>query len=153
VQVVPAKTAWRLTGLAIGIVVAAGALIAYLHGPLWSPDPRPANVPADAVRIPIGKSNLWATCLMDGNTQTRCRIFNNDGYLLEDDVFLTYSGRPIVDAADLVIVPEYSGPSYLWLKNGDMLLPARDYAENKRRADRFLRTPSAPAADGATPAR
>lgn len=148
-----AKIAWRIIWPAIGIVLVAGIVVTYLRVPLWSPDPRPANVPTNAVRIPIGKSNLWATCWMNGNKQTRCRIFNGGGYLLEDDVFLTYSGRPIVNADDLMIVAEKSGLNYLSLQDGEMLLPTNSYADSKRFVDRFIRTPNEPAAHAPTQAR
>lgn len=133
------KTAWVIGTLAI---VAAGALtlVPHLNVQLSSPEPKPANVPDDAVAIPyIAKSLLWAKCWVDG-THNRCRIFNGAGKLLQDDVFITYSRESSVAAADLVIVPQRSGPDYLWLKNGEILLPVTNYPEHRRSVEKLVQS-------------
>lgn len=92
------KTAWVIGIVAIVVVV---TLALRLNLPLWSSEPKPGDVPDNSVAIPyIAKSRLWATCSVE-EAQTRCRIFNGAGKLLQDDVFVTYSHQTSVAAADL----------------------------------------------------
>jgi hypothetical protein len=115
-------------------------LVPHLNMRLGSPEPRPANVPDDAVAIPyIAKSRLWAECWAEA-PQTRCRIFNGAGKLLQDDVFVTYSHETSVAAADLAIVPKRSGPDYLWLEHGEVILPATNYAEHRRNVEKLVQS-------------
>ncbi|HEY1308316.1 MAG TPA: hypothetical protein VGF24_32430 [Vicinamibacterales bacterium] len=133
-----AKIALAVGVIAIVAMVAAFGLLPHLNMQLWSPDPKPANVPDDAVAIPyIAQSRLWAKCWVEG-TQTRCRIFNGAGTLLQDDVFVTYSRQTSVAVADLGIVPERSGPDYLWLKNGEILLPETNYLEHRQNVQKLV---------------
>jgi hypothetical protein len=134
------KIAWVLGALAIVTMATAVLMVPHLNMQLWSADPRPANVPDDAVPIPyIAKSRLWAKCWVEG-MDTRCRIFNGAGELLQDDVFVTYARRTSVAASDLVVVPERSGADYLWLKNGEMLLPQTNYPEHRRNAEKIVQS-------------
>jgi hypothetical protein len=60
--------------------------------------------------------------------------------LLQDDVFVTYARRASVAASDLAIVPERSGPGYLWLKNGEILLPQTNYPEHRRIVEKIVQS-------------
>lgn len=103
---------------------------------LWEEPSRPANVPDDAIRIPyIAKSRLWARCWTERST-TRCQIFDEAGAVIHDDVFLTYENKTPVTASELSLglVPERSGPYYLWLKSGTILLPQTDFETHRRTA-------------------
>jgi hypothetical protein len=73
-------------------------------------------------------------------TQTRCRIFDGAGELLQDDVFVTYSRGSSVAAADMAIVPERSGPDYLSLKNGEILLPQTNYPEHRQNVEKLAQS-------------
>jgi len=132
------KIAWVVGALVIVAVVTAVAVVPHLNMQLWSPDPKPASVPDDAVPIPyIAKSRLWAKCWVEG-TDTRCRIFNSAGKLLQDDVFVAYADQTSVAASELTIVPERSGPDHLWLKNGEILLPETNYPEHRRNVEKLV---------------
>jgi hypothetical protein len=134
------KIAWVVGALVIVAVVTAVAVVPRLNVQLWSPDPKPANVPDDAVPIPyIAKSRLWAKCQLEG-ADTRCRILNSAGKLLQDDVFVTYAHQASVAASDLAIVPERSGPDHLWLKNGEILLPKTNYQEHRRNVEKLVQS-------------
>jgi len=132
-----AKIAWAVGIMVALALVVATAVLPRLNIRLWSPDPRPATVPEDAVPIPyIAKTRLWAKCWAEG-TQNHCRVFDPAGMLLHDDVFLTYGRGTPVAPSDLVIIPERSGPDYLWLKNGEILLPATNYREHRRNVEKL----------------
>jgi hypothetical protein len=133
-----AKISWAVAGIVVVTAIAAYALLPHLNIQLWSPEPRPTNVPTDAIPIPyIAKSRLWAKCWTE-NTQTRCRIFNGAGKLLHDDVFVSYAQGTSVAASDLEIVPERSGADYLWLKNGDILLPETNYSGHRQSMEQII---------------
>ncbi len=135
-----AKSAWVVSAFAIVAAVTAVAVVPHLKLRLWSEEPKPINVPGDAVPIPyVAKSRLWAKCWVEG-TDTRCRILNGAGRLLQDDVFVTYARRTAVAASDLAIVPERSGPDQLWLKNGEILLPQTNYPEHRRNAEKIVQS-------------
>jgi hypothetical protein len=134
------KIAWVVGGLVIVAAVTAVAVVPRLNVQLWSSDPKPANVPDDAVPIPyIAKSRLWAKCWVEG-TDTRCRIFSSAGKPLQDDVFVRYADKASVAASDLVIVPERSGPDHLWLKNGEILLPETNYLQHRRNVEKLVQS-------------
>ncbi len=125
-------------GIAVMLVVAAVLVSFPRLVDLGLDDPRPTNVPSDATPIPqIGKTWLWAKCWVEGQ-DTRCRIFDEGGDLLHDDVFTTYDRGLSVAAADLLIVPERSGRNHLWLKNGEILLPRRITWNTDRTSRRLL---------------
>jgi len=134
------RLAWIVGALALVTVAIAIAVVPQLNVRLWSPDPKPGNVPDDAVPIPyIAKSRLWVKCWVAG-TETRCRIFNGGGDLVQDDVFVTYEHGTSVAASDLAIEPELSGPDHVWLKNGQILLPQTNYPEHRRNVERIVQS-------------
>src|SRR5262245_23137817 len=106
----------------------------------WRPyHSMPATVPKDAVEIPmIGKSKGWAKCWLD-RKDTRCRIFNINGEVVADDVFLPLDGGADITASELHLVAEDTSPDYVWLTNGRVLLPRTNFAEHKEFADRILK--------------
>ena len=91
----------------------------------------------------IGKSHGWAMCSMEGG-QTRCRVFNQKGKAITDDVFLPFDGGAPPDAADLMIEPSGTSPDYVRLKNRRQLLPRTNFAEHKEFAERVLEPPRTP---------
>ena len=136
-----AKIAWAV-GITVALaLVVAMAVLPHVNFRLWFPDPKPTNVPDDAVPIPyIATGRLWAKCWVEG-ADTRCRIFNGAGEIFQDDIFITYSRGAAVAASDLVIVPERSGPpDYLLLKTGEILLPKTNYAEHRRNVEKIVQS-------------
>ena len=133
------KIAWvvGMLGLVAIVIAIAGGLPLQLQP--GSPDPKPGNVPDDAVAVPyVAQSQLWAKCWVE-RTDTHCRIFNGAGEVLEDDIFITYARQASVASADLAIVPELSGAEHVWLKTGDILLPQTNYQEHRRNVEKIVR--------------
>jgi hypothetical protein len=115
-----------------------------IYGKVDDYHPVPPSVPAGAVEIPmVGKSHGWALCSMEGD-QTHCRVFNQKGKAITDDVFLPFDGGAAPAAADLMIEPSGTSPDYVRLKNRRLLLPRTNFAENKKFAQRMLEPPTTP---------
>lgn len=125
--------------LVIAAVVAAMLLLPRITRNLVMTNPKPATVPDDFVPIrQIGKTWTYAKCWVEGS-DTRCRVFAGNGEVLLDDVFKTYDRGVSVAAADLTIVPGRSGRDYLWLTNGEVLLPATNYDEHRRSVEKLVK--------------
>lgn len=111
-------------------------LLACLYLWIQPPDkPRPVNVPADATLLPDGKgANIWQYCTMDSRRTVHCRIFNANGLILYDDVFVVYSGSVPQTPDDLKISLE-GGGQWISLENGTILIPRSQSAEMTRFLD------------------
>jgi hypothetical protein len=106
--------------------------------------PIPSSVPAGAVEIPtIGKSHGWVACSIE-SSQTRCRVFNQLGETITDDVFLPFDGGVAPTAADLTIEPFETSYEYVRLQSGRLLLPRTNFLEHKEFAERVLEPPTSP---------
>jgi len=104
--------------------------------------PMPSNVPRDAVEIPmIGKSTGWVKCSLD-SSDTRCVVFNINGVVVRDDIFLPFDGGPTVTASELQMARDDSGADYVWLRHGRLLLPRTNFDEHKEFARRILKPES-----------
>lgn len=116
---------WLVGIFLIGVaVVGASVLIAIFGAYRAAPVvvKRPGNVPSDAVLIPGGKVlTSWARCAIEKDAEVHCQIFNEDGWIRHDDIFLPY-GAP-AEANELTIDSHYSGPDWVWLTNDRLLLP------------------------------
>ena len=122
-----------------GAVAFAAAWAAFaVYGQVDSYHPMPSTVPAGAVEIPmIGKSHGWVTCSIE-SSETRCRVFNQLGETITDDVFLPLDGGAAPDVTDLTIEPLETSYEYVRLKSGRLLLPRTNFAEHKEFAERML---------------
>jgi hypothetical protein len=96
--------------------------------------PRPANVPADAVRLGGAKASWWVKCVYrpDGNT---CQMFNSGGKLLWDERYLPYDGGRPVAENELQIDAKKSMISELHLRNGRILISERGFDHFKQALD------------------
>jgi uncharacterized protein YceK len=87
---------------------------------------RPNNIPRDSVYVEGGEAGWWQHCSYDLNQDTNyCQIYNLGGETLYDEIFLPYDGGKAVKVSDLNIdgysIP--TGPNYVHLKNGRILIP------------------------------
>jgi len=105
-------------------------------------------VPKDAVQVSFSRTGGWAHCWLDDERQLdRCRTYNGEGKRLyrpghegdDDDVFLRYSGEGPVPANELQIDTVHSGISYIWLQNGEVLIPRNDFENQKALIDEMMR--------------
>ncbi len=97
---------------------------------------RPTNIPVDSTRIPGVKStDFWQHCSFDRQSgNTRCKIFNVNGLLFRDDVFVPYVGERPTSDADLKIQP-HGGNEWVDLANGTTLIPQSQFERIKRFLD------------------
>ena len=100
---------------------------------------RPANVPADAVREPGGKTQWWIRCEYRRNDNV-CQVYNAGGIVLRNEIYRPYDGGGPVRPEDLKIDPHHSigVPYVVYLKNGRVLLPSSDFDRQKQFLDEFL---------------
>jgi hypothetical protein len=98
--------------------------------------------------MPFSKSGGWAYCWLDTAAQlNRCRTYNSAGERFyrfhregdEDDGFLRYEGSGPVPQGELQIDIVHSGPDFIWLQNGTVLLPRNDFENQKRLIDDLMR--------------
>jgi len=89
----------------------------------------------------IGKSTGWVKCSLD-SSDTRCVVFNINGVVVRDDIFLPFDGGPTVTASELQIARDDSGADYVWLRHGRLLLPRTNFDEHKEFARRILKPES-----------
>ncbi len=97
---------------------------------------RPSNVPPQAVYVSGPKSRGdWEWCWVDRRQEAnRCQISNVGGDVLYEGVFLPYEGNEVVPEAKLKIT-QHSGPQWVELENGTILIPGSDYPQIKRFLD------------------
>lgn len=91
---------------------------------------RPNNVPIGAVYIkgPHG-AGVWHACQMTSySTDVKCQIYNINGSIIIDDIFVVYSGQAPRTTNDLNISLD-GGDEYIKLKNGTILISRKDEAK------------------------
>lgn len=93
---------------------------------------RPGNVPKSATLVLMGWSHFWQECSFDSaRQQDRCRIYNGNGEILHDEIFLPANGGSAVPEDQLKIAP--GGNSYsVHLLNGIVLIPQKNFDEIKK---------------------
>ena len=110
---------------------------------------KPSNVPDGAVEVTFSKEGGWAHCWLDREINlNRCRTYNWRGERLyrpghdddADDVFLRYMGSGPVPETGLKIDPARTQVDFVWLFNGEVLLPRNDFAFQKSIVDKLLST-------------
>jgi hypothetical protein len=99
---------------------------------------RPSNVPADSVYIVGAWGGWWDRCSYDPKQDANyCQIFNDVGGTISDGVFLPYDGGKAAKEAELKIISHsnLTGPNYVCLENGRMLIPKSQFDVQKRYLD------------------
>jgi hypothetical protein len=99
---------------------------------------RPSNVPADSVYIVGADVGWWQRCSYDPKEDVDyCQIYNLGGRVLFDEVFLPYDGGKAAKEDELKIVSRsnLTGPYYVCLENGRILIPKSDFENQKRFID------------------
>jgi hypothetical protein len=112
---------------------------------LFDPGPqqpsRPRNVPADAVFVQFDKGAVWQKCAIEPATSfVRCQIFSEKGRTEHDESFFPYDEGPTLRPSELSIAskdPE-SGPDWVCLENGRILMPGSRYDYVKSLLDKRL---------------
>jgi|ERR1035437_5202779 hypothetical protein len=93
---------------------------------------RPDNVPKSTTLVLMGWTHYWQECWFDSATQQdRCRIYNGNGIILRDDVFLPANGGGAIRENQLMIAPGGDSCS-VHLSNGTVLIPAKNFDEIRR---------------------
>lgn len=88
---------------------------------------RPSNVPPSATLVLQGFAAFWQKCWFDENLhKDRCQIFNRNGVILRDEIFLSYDGKATIPANRLKIVSG-GGWDYIHLQDGSILIPQQGY--------------------------
>lgn len=103
---------------------------------LWDDlPPRPASVPADAVRLGGPEASWWVKCSYKSSTNV-CTVFNSGGVVLyQESAYRPYDEGPPVPEHELRIDPRRSGIGVLYLQNGRILIFSRDFDSLKRGID------------------
>jgi hypothetical protein len=99
---------------------------------------RPSNVPADSVYIVGGEFGWWQHCSYDPKEEVDyCQIYNLGGDILYDEVSLPYDGGKAAKEDELKIVSrsKLTGPNYVCLENGRILIPKSHFENQKRFID------------------
>jgi hypothetical protein len=99
---------------------------------------RPSNVPADSVYVVGPKVGWWQRCWYDPKEDVDyCQSFNQVGVVLLNEVFLPYDGGKAARQSELEILTDtdLTGPDYVCLKNGRILVPKSHFEQIKRFLD------------------
>lgn len=64
-----------------------------------------------------------------------CQVFNAEGLIIYDEPFRPYDLGPVIATKDLVIDPEHSDITRIYLRNGRVLLPSSDFDRHKALLD------------------
>lgn len=99
---------------------------------------RPKNVPQDAILVTGSDEHWWEWCSYDVKDNVdHCTIFNGEGAILWNEIFLPYDGGKAATQAELLIDNEASFKSwqYVCLKNGRILIPQSGFQTQKRYLD------------------
>jgi hypothetical protein len=93
---------------------------------------RPNNIPKSAVLVLSAFTHFWQECRYDtAEQQDKCRIYNGNGYLLRDEVFLPANGGNALRDDQLKIVA--GGDSHsVHLLNGTVMIPKEHFADIKK---------------------
>jgi hypothetical protein len=96
---------------------------------------RPANVPSTATAIAIPHGYDWDVCFTDQEASVnKCQIYNGNGVLMYDGVFLRYEGSGVVPQESLKI-SQNGGEQWIQLENGTILIPKTHFEQIHRLVD------------------
>jgi hypothetical protein len=114
-----------------GLVVVA--IVFYMFAFVLPNHPsRPSNVSRSATLVLMGWSHFWQECWFDpAQQQDKCRIYNGNGEILHDEIFLPANGGGAIPKDQLKIAP--GGNSYsVHLLNGIVLIPQKYFDEIRK---------------------
>ena len=106
---------------------------------------RPGNVPSDSVYVVGAYVGWWERCSYEPQEDVNhCQIFNAGGEVLSDEVFLPYDGGRAAKQSEMKIVSnsDITGPQYVCLSNGRILIPKSHFENQKRTIDSLIRSRS-----------
>ena len=106
---------------------------------------RPNNVPPDSVYVVGAYVGRWERCSYEPNEDANhCQIFNAGGNVLSDERFLPYDGGKAAKDSELKIVSnsDITGPQYVCLANGRILIPKSHFENQKRAIDSLIHSRS-----------
>jgi hypothetical protein len=142
-----------------GIVLLILAVAAILGAYWWAniPPSRPRELSANAVwlwapsvGLPAPKRGIWLACWNGSHDgKCRCKTIDKDGRTLYEGMFLPYRQERPVSGSDLTINIEQTQQHHIdqgiflqgelvplvYLKNGDVLIPAAKYEDGRRSLD------------------
>jgi hypothetical protein len=96
---------------------------------------RPQNVSVKATPVAIPHGYDWDYCWVDKTVNVnRCRIYNGDGLILYDDIFVRYEGSGVVPE-DSLQISQKGGEQWIELQDGVILIPQSRYGQVKRLID------------------
>lgn len=96
---------------------------------------RPDSVPAKATPIAIPYGFDWDYCWVDkAMNVNKCQIYNGNGLLMYDDVFVRYEGTEVVPEESLKITQK-GGEQWIELEDGTILIPESDYSRIRKTLD------------------
>ncbi|MGA9882647.1 MAG: hypothetical protein WBQ34_02890 [Candidatus Acidiferrales bacterium] len=165
-----------IAGITI-VVLAALLWLNYLWANV--PPPRPANVPPTATyygglatTFPYPKRGQWVNCWFDSERNADlCRVTSFDGRLVYQGIYLSYPRQTPLPETDLLIdsktmnraqeqiaveasghessEPGIQGVPLVYLRDGDVLMPAKAYEAGKKRLEELQKahSPYAPPAE------
>jgi hypothetical protein len=139
-----------------GVIASVALLSLSVFYFFWigKPAKRPAGVPSKAIfieesSVPFRRpSGIWLYCWMDNKTDTdRCRITDENGAVVYEDVFLAYQGVYPVPEVDLMLNKKTGGLGLsvnegqvviplVFLENRQILIPKSYYQAGKRMLER-----------------
>jgi hypothetical protein len=102
---------------------------------------RPNNVPHDSTYVVGANVGWWEHCSYEpAQDVDHCQIFNFGGTVLSDEIFLPYDGGRAAHQSELRIVSNsnITGPQYVCLSNGRILIPKSDFENQKRAIDSLV---------------
>lgn len=152
------RKGWGLLLLGLGLVGATCLIFMVL---IWQGSrlpPRPANISGSAaflergvVPFKLSTHGDWLDCWEDLKANLdRCKLADEKGDVLFEDVFLPYEGSSPISESDLVIdTPKTRSFHYgvknspasiplIYLQGGQILLPKSDYDHAKRIVDYWV---------------
>lgn len=124
-----------------GMIVALYCVVALLFSSACTRRPhvnRPDGVSVGAIFVRGAKVGWWQECTPAYADQAvHCRIWNEAGLILEDEVFMPYDGGSTATGEELKIKPNptFPGPDRVFLTNGRILLPRSRFDELKTFVD------------------
>jgi hypothetical protein len=128
---------WRFRGRAFAAVLGM-VLIVFGFASVGCRPARPSNVPLDSAYVFGAKAGWWQHCSYDPKQDSdHCQIFNMGGEVLADEVFLPYDGGRAAKESELSVVTDsnLTGPNYICLKNGRILIPKSHFEQEKHFID------------------
>lgn len=95
-------------------------------------EPRPPNIPPEAVFVPAYRYGLWVDCWMDPVESVHCRFYNGQGGAIpsvgflddvDDDVYVPYRDTGRLTPEQLRRLDRRTGATIVWLTDGTILIP------------------------------